>query len=77
MMSGHNPNSVFFNKKNKDWTSRTLANPATPTSDNISFLNSPLRVKTTRLCNSRDEFMVIKESSFESIIEFAHILLIS
>ena len=29
-------------KKTKDWTSRTLANPPTPTSNNISFLPYPL-----------------------------------
>ena len=38
MMSGHGANSIFFNRKNKDWTSRTLANPPPPTSDNTSFL---------------------------------------
>ena len=28
MMSGHGANPILFNKKkNKDWTSRTLANP--------------------------------------------------
>ena len=27
MMSGHGENPIFFNKKNKDWTSRTLRNP--------------------------------------------------
>ena len=30
MMSGHGADPVFFNKKDKDWTSRTLANPPTP-----------------------------------------------
>ena len=40
-MSGHSANLVFFNKKNKNWTSRTLANPPPPTSDNISFLSYP------------------------------------
>ena len=33
MISGHGANLIFFDKKNKDWTSRKLA-----TSDNISFL---------------------------------------
>ena len=41
MMSGHGANLIFFNKKNKDWTSRALANPHPPTSDNISFLPYP------------------------------------
>ena len=27
MMSGHGGNPIFCNKKNKDWTSRTLAIP--------------------------------------------------
>ena len=36
-MFGHGANSIFFNRKNKDWTSRTLANPPPPTSDNISY----------------------------------------
>ena len=41
MMSGHGANLIFFNKKNKDWTSRALANPHLPTSDNISFYLTP------------------------------------
>ena len=41
MMSGHGANPIFFNKKKKDWTSRTFANPPLPTSDNISFLPYP------------------------------------
>ena len=28
MMSGHGVNPIFFDKKNEDWTSRTLANPS-------------------------------------------------
>ena len=44
-MSGHSANPVFFNKKSKDWTSRTFATPPLlphpPTSDNISFLSYP------------------------------------
>ena len=41
MMSGHDANPIFFNKK-KYWTSRTLANPhPPPTSNNISFLPFP------------------------------------
>ena len=48
MMSGHGANPIFFNKKNKDWTSRTLANPHPPTFDDISFLpylsSTPLKV---------------------------------
>ena len=27
MMSGYGANPIFFNKRNKDWKSRTLANP--------------------------------------------------
>ena len=26
-MPGHDTNLIFFNKKNKDWTSKTLATP--------------------------------------------------
>ena len=40
-MSDHGANPIFFNKKSKDWTSRTLGNPPPPTSDNISFLPYP------------------------------------
>ena len=40
-MSGHGANLIFFDKKNKDLTSRTLADPHTPTFDNISFLPYP------------------------------------
>ena len=35
MMPGHGENPIFFNKKNKDWKSRTLATPSPPTSNNI------------------------------------------
>ena len=42
MMSGYSANPIFFNKKIKDWMSRTLANPPLPPSDNISFLPYPL-----------------------------------
>ena len=42
MMSVHGANPIFFFiEKNKDWTSRTLANTPPPTSDNISFLPYP------------------------------------
>ena len=40
-MSGHGANLIFFDKKNKDLTSRTLADLRTPTFDNISFLPYP------------------------------------
>ena len=53
MMSGHGANLIFFNKKNKDWTSRALANPHPPTSDNISFLPSlvpPSSLKVNVIC---------------------------
>ena len=30
MMSARDANPIFFNNKNKDWTSRTLASPQTP-----------------------------------------------
>ena len=36
MMSSHGANPILFNEKNKDWTSRTLANPQPRTSDKIS-----------------------------------------
>ena len=41
MMSGHRANQIYFNKKNKDWTSRTFALPHPPTSHNILFLPYP------------------------------------
>ena len=40
-MSGHGANPIFFNKRNKDWTSITFSNLSLPTSDNISFLPYP------------------------------------
>ena len=49
MMSGYEANPTFFNKKNKDQTSRTLPSPQPPTSDNISFLPPP----ATHLQNGR------------------------
>ena len=41
MMSGHGGNPIFFNKKNKDWAPRTLANHPLPTCNSISFLPYP------------------------------------
>ena len=51
-MSGHDANPIFFNKKNKDWMSRTLANPPPPTSDNILFspYPSPPPLKVYVMC---------------------------
>ena len=37
-MPGYGANPIFFNKKDKDWTSSTLLTSIPPTSDNISFL---------------------------------------
>ena len=49
----HVANAIFFNKKTKDWTSRTLANPHSPTSDNISLLTyPPPSLKVDVLCVS-------------------------
>ena len=47
MMSGHDANSIFFNKKNKDWTSRKLAFPLTPLRPITSrfFIIPPLILK--------------------------------
>ena len=50
IISGPGVNPIFFNKKNTDWTSRTLANPPPPTPNNTSFLSyapSPLKVEVT------------------------------
>ena len=50
-MSGHGTNLVFFNKKKKDWTLRTHANPAPPIFDNISFLPYPATpIKEEGIC---------------------------
>ena len=40
-MSGHGTNTIFFDKKKKDWTFRTLGKPLPPTSDIDSFLPDP------------------------------------
>ena len=59
MMSGHGTNPILFNKKNKEWTSRTLANPPIPiTSDNSSFLSyPPTLLKVDVICVSHLEIM--------------------
>ena len=47
MMCCHGRNPTFCNKKNKDWTSKTLGNPLTPTSHNISvlpYILTPIKV---------------------------------
>ena len=41
MMSGHGSNPIFFDKKDKDWMSRTLAYPPSLSSNNIPFLFYP------------------------------------
>ena len=50
MMSGHGPNPVFFNKKNSNWTSRTLTNShaLSPITSNFNLTlstPSPLKVE--------------------------------
>ena len=40
-MPGHGADPIFFNEKNRDWTSTTLANPPLATSNKISFLFYP------------------------------------
>ena len=49
MMPGHDPNPILFNKKNKDWTFRTLANPPTansqrPIKSHFCLPPTPLKV---------------------------------
>ena len=58
MMSDHGANPIFFNKKNKDWASRTLAIPRPSTSDNISFLPDPSTTPQSgrHMCITPDEF---------------------
>ena len=41
-MSGDGANPIFFNEKNKDWTSRTLANsPPTYVREHLIFTLAP------------------------------------
>ena len=40
-MSDHGTNTIFFDKKKKDWTFRAHGKPLPPTSDIISFLSDP------------------------------------
>ena len=53
-MSNHGANPIFFNKKNKDWTSRTLANPPPPLRPIASHfcLNPPPPLKVDVICVS-------------------------
>ena len=54
-MSGHGANPVFFNKKNKDWTSEHSLTPDPPTSDNILFFpyhTPPIPLKVDVICVS-------------------------
>ena len=55
MLSDHGANPIFFNKKHKDWTSRTLANPPslmfnntthTPPQYRLHMCITPKRVHT-------------------------------
>ena len=60
MMSGHNANPICFNKENKDWRFRALANPHPRTSDNISFLPYPPPSSQTgrHMCINPSQFCV-------------------
>ena len=49
LMTGHGANPIFFNKKNKDWMSRTLPDPPPTTSNNILFLPYPLLPLTPKI----------------------------
>ena len=68
-MSGHGVNSIFFNKKNKDWTYGTLANPPPPSlpipppSDSISFLPQPLPPPSHQLSREVDVICVSRLNS--------------
>ena len=58
-MSGYETNPIFFNKKNKDWTSRTLATPPSPTIlrpiKSRFCLIPPATFKVDVICVSRKE----------------------
>ena len=47
MMFGHGANSIFFNKKRKDWKTRTLVKP------------HPLRAVTSHFCLSPPPFLKV------------------
>ena len=49
LMTGHGANPIFFNKKNKDWMSRTLPDPPPTMSNNILFLPYPLLPLTPKI----------------------------
>ena len=61
-------------KKNKDWTSSTLANPPFPASNNISFLAyppSPYPFKVDVICVSPlswDQTLLIPSNDFSTLI---------
>ena len=66
MMSDHGANPTSFNKRKKDWTSKTLANPPppSPTSDNFPYTLPPSPpppppVKVDIVCVSPSIFLSI------------------
>ena len=72
-MSSHGANLIFFNKKNKDWAPRTLANPPLPTSDNISFLPYPPTLKmdvidVSPLIKNSIDILMISETKLDSSV---------
>ena len=77
MMSGHGPNPIFFNKKSKDWTSRTLANPPPFTSDNISFLPYPPSLLKVDIIGVSPLILVFAAPLFTRLLKQTNILNLS
>ena len=60
VMSGHGANSIFFNKKNKNWTSRTLATPhlpLRPITSHFCLTPPPIPIKVDVICLSLQKDM--------------------
>ena len=67
MISGHDPNPIFFNKKNKDWTSRIFANPPHPLHPITSHFALPLPVSCTIMDNLLFPALKAKSTLDESL----------
>ena len=69
-MSVHGANPIFFNKKNKDWTSRTLANqpPHPPTSDSLTHPPPPPLLKLDVICVSPLTLTLVKVKLQDKIV---------
>ena len=73
MMPGHGANPIVFNKKNKNWTSRTLVNPLRPITSHFCLTSSTHPLKLDVICVS-PLILFHKRRSFKNFLAYLLVL---